>query len=195
MQQIPANPNKSPIKAQATRKSNNSNITVIVGVNATPNRVLLKTWQVFFFPPSVNDITRIHDFVLSLLFRFPDAGSSTSLASSRHTDRRFPSSFALLLPKRSVFLDPKTCNLLTFFLAIFGVVFLNLEVLKRFMFPSQIDFRAFRVSVELCSTVLPLQLTALGFAARCSFALGNRVTQLGGNYIVPTPYFLTCNPG
>lgn len=46
-------------------------------------------------------------------------------------------------------MDPETCTLLTSFLAIFGVVFLNLEVLKRFMFPSQIDFRAFRVSVEL----------------------------------------------
>lgn len=39
--------------------------------------------------------------------------------------------------------------LLTSFLAIFGVVFLNLEVLKRFMLPSQIDFRAFRVCVGL----------------------------------------------
>lgn len=37
-------------------------------------------------------------------------------------------------------------DLLTSFLAIFGVVFLNLEVLKRFMVLSQIDFPAFRVS-------------------------------------------------
>lgn len=41
-----------------------------------------------------------------------------------------------------------TRGLLTSFLATFGVVFLNLEVLKRFMLPSQIDFRAFRVSLS-----------------------------------------------
>lgn len=39
-------------------------------------------------------------------------------------------------------------EVLTSFLAIFGVVFLNLEVLKRFMLPSQTDFSAFRVSLS-----------------------------------------------
>lgn len=59
-------------------------------------------------------------------------------------------------------LYPDARELLTSFLAIFGVVFLNLEVLKRFMLPSQIDFRAFRVSVSswlVLSRGLLLQLT------------------------------------
>lgn len=52
--------------------------------------------------------------------------------------------------------------LLTSFLAIFGVVFLNLEVLKRFMLLSEIDFRAFRVSLSswlVLGRGLLLQLT------------------------------------
>lgn len=44
------------------------------------------------------------------------------------------------------FRSPGGRALLTSFLATCGVVFLNLEVLKRFMLLSQIDFRAFRVS-------------------------------------------------
>lgn len=52
--------------------------------------------------------------------------------------------------------------LLTSLLATCGVVFLNLEVLKRFMVLSQIDFRAFRVSRSSWLAVgrgLLLQLT------------------------------------
>lgn len=70
-------------------------------------------------------------------------------------------SSVLLLAKQLV-LDPEACTLLTSFLAIFGVVFLNLEVLKRFILPSQTDFVAFRVSLLSYCTVLPLQLTASG---------------------------------
>lgn len=61
-------------------------------------------------------------------------------------------------------------DLLTSFFAIFGVVFLNLEVLKRFMLLSQIDFTAFRLS----GWGLLLQLTfesgsvvSAHFARRC----------------------------
>lgn len=64
--------------------------------------------------------------------------------------------------------------LLTSFLAIFGVVFLNLEVLKRFMLPSQIDFRAFRVSLSswlVLGRGLLLQLTVqVGGAGSARFA-------------------------
>lgn len=59
-------------------------------------------------------------------------------------------------------------ELLTSFVAIFGVVFLNLEVLKRFMLPSQIDFRAFRVFLSswlVFGRGLLLHLTAQVFCA------------------------------
>lgn len=60
------------------------------------------------------------------------------------------------------FRSPGGRALLTSFLATCGVVFLNLEVLKRFMLLSQIDFRAFRVSRSSWLAVgrgLLLQLT------------------------------------
>lgn len=72
-------------------------------------------------------------------------------------------------------LYPDARELLTSFLAIFGVVFLNLDVLKRFMLPSQIDFRAFRVSLSswlVLGTGLLQQLTVeIGRAVFARFAL------------------------
>lgn len=69
----------------------------------------------------------------------------------------------MLTLARITFLYPRAAReLLTSFLATCGVVFLNLEVLKRFMLPSQIDFRAFRVSPSSWLAVgrgLLLQLT------------------------------------
>lgn len=66
-------------------------------------------------------------------------------------------------------------DLLTSFLAIFGVVFLNFEVLKRFMLLSQTDFTAFRVS----GRGLSLQLTVeRGRAVSARFALRSLPVEL-----------------
>ena len=87
-------------------------------------------------------------------------------------------------------LDPDAPELLTSFLAIFGVVFLNLEVLKRFMLPSHTDCRAFRVCVcvrewvSVCVCVcVTAPLSAPGSAdsspSRLSARLGHRSSPAG----------------
>lgn len=63
------------------------------------------------------------------------------------------------------------------------MVFLNLEVLKRFILPSQIDFRAFRVFLSswlAISRELPLQSDSTGFLVRYLFALHLGTDRLGG---------------
>lgn len=106
----------------------------------------------------------------SILCSFTDAGSSPSL-----TGRRFPQNVvAQLITTANVSYDNLSCpearELLTSFLAIFGVVFLNLDVLKRFMLPSQIDFRAFRESL---SSWLVL---GRGFLLQLSVQVGREVS-------------------
>lgn len=54
----------------------------------------------------------------------------------------------MLVLAREADFFPDIHVLLTSFLAIVGVVFLNFEVLKRFMLPSSIHFGAFRVSLS-----------------------------------------------
>lgn len=117
--------------------------------------------------------------VLSMLCSLPDAGSSTSLAGRQAgaPPKHHLSSTAnnqMLTLARENRLCPDARELLTSFLAIFGVVFLNLEVLKRFMLLSQIDFRAFRVSLSswlVLGRGLLLQLTVqFGRAVSARFA-------------------------
>lgn len=79
-------------------------------------------------------------------------------------------------------------GLLTSFLAIFGVVFLNLEVLKRFMLPSQVDFRAFRVFLSSwlrLGSGLRLQLTAQVCSA-VSVRFAARNSPMGRGFPSPT---------